>query len=133
MDDYDIRRLIKGNVELGRGIQSEKKIKIVEDYISQSTLDIWCEKEVFHPKLTQYEIHKCFILKFELAHSAFFNPTVDLYHYTFKDIVLCNRIEKVTEDNIIEYFEKGGFVDKKGTTKYIQYTTYEEGEWYVRY
>ena len=132
MDDYNIRKLINGNVELGKGIQCKKEIKIIEDCISQSTIDIWCEKRVFHPKLLQYEVYKCFILKFELSYSGFFHPTIDLYHYAFKDIVLCNTIEKVTEDNITEYYENGEFVDREGNTKYIRYTTYEKGEWYIR-
>ena len=110
MDDYNIRKVMNKTVELEKGFQYKKEIRVKEDCIKQSTLDIWCEKEVFHPEVIQYEIHKCFILKFELLFSMFFNSAVNLYHYTFKDMVLCNKIEKVTEKNIAEYFENGELV-----------------------
>ena len=110
MDDYNIGKVTNERVELEKWFQYKKEIRIKEDCIKQSTLDICCKKEVFHPELIQYEIHKCYILKFELLFSMFLNSTVDLYHYTFKDMILCDKIEKVTEENIVEYFENGELV-----------------------
>ena len=110
MDDYNIGKVMNERVELENGFQYKKEIRIEEDCIKRSTLDIWCKKEVFHSELIQYEIHKCYILKFELLFSMFLNSAVDLFHYTLKDMILCDKIEEVTEENIAEYFESGELV-----------------------
>ena len=96
-------------------------VHIIEENIAGSTLDIWGEKNIPHPKLTQYEIYKCFILRYELAFSGFINPIVDLYHYTLKDIVYYDKIMEVKEDNIDQCFERGKLIDKKC---YLQIQTY---------
>lgn len=108
-------------IEFEKGIRSKKELHIIEENIAGSTLDIWGEKNIPHPKLTQYEIYKCFILRYELAFSGFINPIVDLYHYTLKDIVYYDKIMEVTEDNIDQCFERGKLIDKKC---YLQMQTY---------
>ena len=100
-------------------VQRKRELHINEEYIAESTLDIWCKKRVPYPKLIQYEVYKCFILKFELAFSGFINPVVDLFHYTLKDIVFCDNVDEVRESNIENLFEKGIKINKDGTTKFI--------------
>lgn len=108
--------------EFEEDIQSKREMKINEDYMVESTLDIWCKKREAYPKLIQYEIHKCFILKFELAFSGFINPVVDLFHYTLKDIVFCDKIDEVTEDNIEQYYGRGMILDKYTSSAFIRVT-----------
>lgn len=78
MVDYNLEKLVRGEFKLEEGIQRKKELMITEDNICKSTLDIWCRKEEFHPELFQYEVYKCFILRFDLSYSCFFNPEVDM-------------------------------------------------------
>ena len=43
---YNYRRLIKGKVTLGKDVQCKKVVKIIEENIYNSTLEIWCKKEI---------------------------------------------------------------------------------------
>ena len=94
MVDYNLEKLVRGEFKLEEGIQRKKELMITEDNICKSTLDIWCRKEEFHPELFQYEVYKCFILRFDLSYSCFFNPEVDMFHYTLKDIVYTDKIDE---------------------------------------
>ena len=134
MDYYNINRLIKGNVDLGKDIQCKKEIKIMEDSIYNSTLDIWCKKEVQHPKLIQYEVYKCFIMKYEFAYSGLFNPDVNLYHYTLKDIAYTDKIDNFWGDSADadKFFASCLIVDKYGSSGLIKNIIYENGEWYFK-
>lgn len=91
-------------VEFDESAQSKKEIHIVEGCMADSVLDIWCKKDVPFPELSQYEIYEYFILKFELAFACFINPEQDWFRYNLKDIVYCDRIDKIREDNIEQYF-----------------------------
>ena len=120
--------------ELENGNRITRELLVAEENIADSTLDIWCEKDVVpHPKLTQYEIYKCFILRFELAFSGFVNPVVDLFHYTLKDIAFCDKIEGVTESNIEQCYRNGMVFDKHTSSEFVKLTTFDNGEWYIRY
>ena len=112
-------------------VQRKREVYINEEHIAESTLDIWCKKRVPYPKLVQYEVHKCFILKFELAFSGFINPVVDLFHYTLKDIVFLDNVDGVTESNIEYFFEKGFKINKDDAAKFIKKIIFENDKWYV--
>ena len=134
MNYYNINRLIKGNVDLGKDVQCKKEIKIMEDCIYNSTLDIWCKKELQHPKLIQYEVYKCFIMKYEFAYSGLFNPDVSLYHYTLKDIAYTDKINDFSGNDINAniFFENCLIIDRHGSSEFIKKVKYENGEWYLR-
>lgn len=146
MDWYNINRLIKGNIKLEKGVQCKKEIKIIENNIVDSTLDIWCRKQIYHPELIQYEVYKCFIIKYELAYAGFFNPNVDWYHYTLKDIAYTDKIDEFPRDmseSSVEYlgrkgmdakqfFENSMILDKYSSSEFIGQVKYENGEWHFR-
>ena len=105
MVDYNLEKLVRGEFKLEEGIQRKKELMISEDNICKSTLDIWCRKEEFHPELFQYEVYKCFILRSDLSYSCFFNPEVDMYHYTLKDIAYTDKIDEFRSGNAKEFFD----------------------------
>lgn len=113
-------------------VQRKREVYINEEHIAESTLDIWCKKRVPYPKLIQYEVYKCFILKFELAFSGFINPVVDLFHYTLKDIVFCDNVNEINSKNIANMFESSRKVNKHTRSQFIRSAKYVNGEWYLK-
>lgn len=105
---------------LEKEIQCKREVQIIEDCIKESTLDIWGIKSMFFPEINQYEIYKCFILKFEFSFAGFINSKVDCFHYTLKKIAYCDKIELVNADNIKEFFESGMIVDKHTSTEFVK-------------
>ena len=79
-----LNKVLHGDISFDEGIQCIKEISIVEDNISESTLDIWCKKEVLVPNTKQYETYGDHALEFEFAFGVFISADVDLYHYTLK-------------------------------------------------
>ena len=132
IEKYCLNRLIT-KVGIEKGNRYEKETHIVEENISQSTLDIWTEKNVFFPEVFQYESYKCFILKFELAFGGFINPKVDLFHYTLKDVVYCKKSSQINSGNIRYFYENGMLIDKHRSSRFIQKVAYEDGSWRLRY
>ena len=59
------------NFELEKGVSCKREVQIIADNIVESTLDIWSIKSIFFPEINQYEIYKCFILKFEFSFAGF--------------------------------------------------------------
>ena len=100
--------------EFNEGTQSKKELHINEECMAKSRLDIWSRKNSAIPKDIQYEIYKGFILKFEIAFSAFVNLKADLFHYTLKGISYCGNIDEVECDRLEEIYERN---EKSG--KYI--------------
>lgn len=133
MVDYNLEKLVRGEFKLEEGIQRKKELMITEDNICKSTLDIWCRKEEFHPELFQYEVYKCFILRFDLSYSCFFNPEVDMYHYTLKDIAYTDKIDEFRSGNAKEFFDNCMIIDKKTSSEFVNHVYFENGEWYFGY
>lgn len=145
MDWYNINRLIKDNIKLEKDVQYKKEIKITENNIVDSTLDIWCRKQISNPELIQYEVYKCFILKYELAYAGFFNPNVDWYHYTLKDIAYTDKIDEFPGDmseSSVEYVGRKGMdakqffdnceiLNKHSVSEIIGSAKYKNGKWYL--
>lgn len=137
---YNIKRLIKGKVELRKDVQCKKEIRIIEDNIYNSTLDIWCKKEVEHPRLIQYEVYKCFVLKYELAYSGFFHPEFDIFHYTLKSIAYTDNIDDFPidsgDENSLEYanqfLENCRVLDRNIISEFMKNVECENGEWYMK-
>jgi len=137
---YNYKRLIKGKVTLGKGIQCKKVIKIIEENIYNSTLDIWCKKEMQHPKLIQYEVYKCFVLKFELADSGFFHPEIDIFQYTLKCVAYAENIDEFPiyfsdDEESLEladqFFDNCKIIGKDVCSEFIKNVYYENEKWYI--
>ncbi len=79
-----LNKILNGEIRFDEGIKCKKEVSIVEDNISESTLDIWCKKDVLFPGISQYESHGNKALEFKFAFGIFINEDVDLYHYTLK-------------------------------------------------
>lgn len=131
IEKYYVNRLL-ANVGLEKGVQCKREVRIIEDCIEESTLDIWTVKDIVFPETNQYEIYKCFILEFEFSFGGFINPNKDLFHYSFKNIVYCDKVGEVCEDNIRKYFENGMRLDIHTSSDYIKKVIYENGIWYLK-
>lgn len=79
-----LNKILQGEIRLDEGVKCKKEVSIVEDNISESTLDIWCKKDVLFPSISQYESHGNNALEFEFAFGIFIDEDVNLYHYTLK-------------------------------------------------
>ena len=99
--------------EIEANFKNKMEWHIIKDHLAESTLDIWTSKDFKHPKLYQYKVYQNFILRYDLAFSGFINPVVDLFHYNLKDVVRCDEIDKITVNNIEEYFKTGTKINKQ--------------------
>lgn len=120
------------SVELEKGVSCKREVRITTDSIMESTLDIWGVKSMFFPEINQYEIYKCFILKFEFSFAGFINPKVDLFHYTLKYIAYCDKVDEINVNNIREYFENSMILDKHAGIELIKKVIYENGNWFLK-
>lgn len=125
-------KLLNGDSDLEIGVQYKKELRLIEDSITESTLDIWCKKNIIFPKQVQNEIYKCFILEFDMAFSAFIHPEIDLFHYTLKNIYFCDRIIKINDNEINDIFENCIKVNKSNFPEFIKKVQFENGEWILR-
>ena len=103
----------------------KKEININEDYVAESTIDIWSEDNK-KPETIQYVLYKCFILEFKLESSK-----ADQYHYVMNRLSFCNKDKEVTEDNIKDYFNNGILIDMYTSSAVVKYAVYEDGDWYI--
>ena len=126
IEKYCLNRLISSR-GLEKEIQCKREVQITDDCIMESTLDIWGIKSMFFPETNQYEIYKCFILKYEFSFDGFVNSKIDLFHYTLQKISYCDRIERVNSNNIKEFFESGMIFDKHTSIEFIKKVIYEDG------
>lgn len=131
IEKYYLNKLISGIV-LEKGVQCKKEVRIIEDCIKESTLDIWTTKNVFFPEINQYEVYKCFILKFEFCFGAFINSYVDLFHYTLKEIIYCDKVDEINANNIKIYFQNGLKLDDCTGSEFVKKVIYEDGSWYLK-
>jgi len=127
-----LNKLLNGNPELEIGVQCKKELKLIEESIADSTLDIWCKKNIYFPKLVQREVYKCFILEFDMAFSAFIHTKVDLYHYTLKNVYLCNKINDMDKDNVNDILSSCIKIDKHTCSLFIKNTVYSKGMWHLK-
>ena len=102
---------------------SRKEININEDYVADSTIDIWSEE---HPGTIRYELYKCFILEFKLASNK-----DGKYHYIMNGLSFYNNHLEVTDDNIEKYFNNGILLDMHTSSSAVKYAVYEDGDWYL--
>lgn len=102
----------------------KKEVFVNEDYVADSTLDIWSTE---HPGTVQYILCKCFILKF-----IFESNEDDKYHYVMDDMAFYENHLEVNEDNIEECFNKGEQLDMYGSSVGVKYAVYRRGKWYLR-
>lgn len=103
----------------------KKEININEDYVAESTIDIWIENSQ-QPETIQYILYKCFILEFKLE-----SGKADQYHYVMNRLSFCNKDKEVTEDNIEKYFNNGILLDMHTSSSAVKYAVYEDGDWYL--
>ena len=102
----------------------KKEVYINEDYVADSTLDIWSTE---HPGTVKYILCKCFILKF-----IFESNEDDKYHFVMNDMVFYEKHLEVNEDNIEECFNNGDQLDMYGSSVGIKYAVYRRSKWYLR-
>lgn len=111
MDSLHINELLNWDDVLENGAEYKKELRIVEENLVDSTLDIWAKKDVAFPELEQYEMHNGYRIKFEFAFSCFVNPEFDLFHYTVVDIAVCEDIDNVNNNNIRDMYAKSMKID----------------------
>lgn len=130
-DKYCLNKLLSG-IDLENGIQCKREIHIIKECLWESTLDIWSVKSVFFSEINQYEIYKCFILKFEFSFAGFMNPNVDLFHYMLKGIAYSDKVDKINANNIKTFYENSLILDGRIGSEFVKNVIYENGSWYLK-
>lgn len=104
-----------------------KKINIIEDKISDSTLDLLCGLDMKEPKTYQYILYKCFIFEFVL------NTVNNMqFHYVLNRMSFYNKDKEVTDENIENCFNRGTLLDIYTNSLVVKYAAYEEDDWYLK-
>lgn len=111
-----VKKYLDEGYTLESNVQCKKELKIVSDNLKESTLTIICRKDVFHPKLKQYELHDGFILRFENAFSMFIHPEYDVFHYILKDLIPYDGTYELTEVNFERIFRE---IDTPDTLEFV--------------